>query len=609
MARDRATDPRARLLAAARPLFAWWHRRRRAVAWGLFAVVLVWVAGVLWQPDAWEGERPGAGGLALAAMNMFLGQEPAGIRTPHAEAYSWAAMAALLFTATAVLEAAFHVLSRLWWRIVLRPLHRGHVVVCGLGQSGAHIARTHADAGWPVVAIERNASCPEIEELRGLGIRVHVADATTPAALEDAAAFRAARVFAVADDASNIEVAHQVEHAPGATALVLPHVTDRHLYEQLVLNESATRRSAGAPRVRHFNAGTLAGAGLVDWMPEEWPGAPPLFAPTGGRNLYVVVGVGATGQEFVVRATRRWIIEHARREGSRAPEFVLIAPPSRNPVAELEADHPELAHAWRLHRVPMALPDPEFTRGTFLGACGGDAPRRFLVTLPSDAASVTAGLELLRIAVGKGWRETLIAVRHGREHGVVWCETLMGNSTDSTRILQPYNRLEQSLGTDFLRHMNTELIAIALHKAYRAELRQQEAKSGRAFTREEKPADVEWEVLAEQYRESTRQQAASIELSLAALDVPRVVEPGDGPGDTLSEKELEELSRREHDRWMGERRAAGWTLGPKNPEAKTHPDMVPFDDLSEQSKDYDRAMVRKWPAALASAGLVIRRKR
>jgi hypothetical protein len=43
-----------------------------------------------------------------------------------------------------------------------------------------------------------------------------------------------------------------------------------------------------------------------------------------------------------------------------------------------------------------------------------------------------------------------------------------------------------------------------------------------------------------------------------------------------------------HDDWMEAYEAMGWVYGPvRDPDAKTHPDMVPFDDLHprEQAKD------------------------
>lgn len=44
-----------------------------------------------------------------------------------------------------------------------------------------------------------------------------------------------------------------------------------------------------------------------------------------------------------------------------------------------------------------------------------------------------------------------------------------------------------------------------------------------------------------------------------------------------------------HDSWSAEKRAAGWVFGPvKDPEAKQHPCLVPYDELptEQRTKDY-----------------------
>jgi hypothetical protein len=53
----------------------------------------------------------------------------------------------------------------------------------------------------------------------------------------------------------------------------------------------------------------------------------------------------------------------------------------------------------------------------------------------------------------------------------------------------------------------------------------------------------------------------------------------------------------------------GWrtTSGAKDPEAKLHPLLVPWDDLSEDDRDRDRDPVREIPAMLAHAGFRIAR--
>lgn len=44
-----------------------------------------------------------------------------------------------------------------------------------------------------------------------------------------------------------------------------------------------------------------------------------------------------------------------------------------------------------------------------------------------------------------------------------------------------------------------------------------------------------------------------------------------------------------HQQWMDEKLANGWTYGPvKDSEAKTHPALVPYDQLPEEQRDKDR---------------------
>lgn len=51
----------------------------------------------------------------------------------------------------------------------------------------------------------------------------------------------------------------------------------------------------------------------------------------------------------------------------------------------------------------------------------------------------------------------------------------------------------------------------------------------------------------------------------------------------------EALAAHVHDVWMQGRAAAGWTYGPRrDDEQLTHPCMVPYDELPEEEKEFDR---------------------
>ena len=51
----------------------------------------------------------------------------------------------------------------------------------------------------------------------------------------------------------------------------------------------------------------------------------------------------------------------------------------------------------------------------------------------------------------------------------------------------------------------------------------------------------------------------------------------------------EQLARNIHEVWAQSRVSQGWKYGPKrNDDLRTHPGIVPYEDLTEQEKQYDR---------------------
>ena len=52
---------------------------------------------------------------------------------------------------------------------------------------------------------------------------------------------------------------------------------------------------------------------------------------------------------------------------------------------------------------------------------------------------------------------------------------------------------------------------------------------------------------------------------------------------------IEQIAENVHDVWAKSRMDEGWTYGPeRNDEKKTHPCLVPYNQLPEIEKDYDR---------------------
>lgn len=74
---------------------------------------------------------------------------------------------------------------------------------------------------------------------------------------------------------------------------------------------------------------------------------------------------------------------------------------------------------------------------------------------------------------------------------------------------------------------------------------------------------------------------------------------------TLSEK----LAKNTHEVWSKSRISQGWTWGETRDDAgRKHPDLKPYDELSEQEKDYDRNTSMETIKVILSLGYQISKK-
>jgi RyR domain len=80
-------------------------------------------------------------------------------------------------------------------------------------------------------------------------------------------------------------------------------------------------------------------------------------------------------------------------------------------------------------------------------------------------------------------------------------------------------------------------------------------------------------------------------------------------GDELLEL-VEVLAENAHEIWASERLRDNWTFGPqRDDQERRHPCLVPYSQLSERDRDYDRTMVIGSVRAILALGFTIARAR
>jgi len=88
--------------------------------------------------------------------------------------------------------------------------------------------------------------------------------------------------------------------------------------------------------------------------------------------------------------------------------------------------------------------------------------------------------------------------------------------------------------------------------------------------------------------------------------------PRDTSGVKLPEdiRELTELlAKNTHENWSKQRMAEGWRYGPRRDDArKEHPSLVPYEQLSESEKQYDRTTAMETVKTILALGFRIEKK-
>ena len=591
-----------------RPWATWRARGRtlgRAIRWPLIAalfataVVLGWIG---FDRSLAASGQPGSFLDKLyLSLQLFVLQSGA-VSPPVPWQLDVARFLAPATTAYATVSALVAVLGEQISGIRAR-LSADHVVVCGLGRIGGLVAKGMRGAGYNVVAIEADPRNAALGLCREAGVVVLVGDASDPTLLRRARVERARHLFAVTgDDGTNAKIAidarRLVEGRQGPPLTCFVHLLDGNLVGALKLVALA-RRSEDSFRLEAFNAAERGAPALLRGHRA--------FDDTGmtpfGPPHLLVVGLGEMGSHLVVDAARRWRSLHATT--GRRFKVTVVDKQAEHHLAGLVERYPRLRDACEIAAHSVELDSAEFERARFLfdsnGACDVTS---VYVCVGDDAVGLSGALHL-RYRLGD--RRVPIVVRTTQEGGVA---AFLGRDVDpeARGDLAVFGLLDVVCRPDVLLNGQNEVLAVAIHEGY---VRHRGDAGQAAEPAEADRSAVPWEQLPESLRESNRGQAADIGRKLRAVGCD--IEPladWDAAPLAFTAAEVEFLARMEHDRWRAEREAAGWHLGSAKSEGRREsPFLVPWDELTEETKEKDRNPVRAMPAVLAGIGFGVIRLR
>lgn len=532
--------------------------------------------------------------LLYQSLQLFVLQaagEASGSVNPSLEAARWLAPATTVYAAV---KAIFALLSDKLRRLRVRRW-QGHTLVWGWSENARRLIPTLHASGQRVVVVSEMT--PSVTELcQDLNLPLFSGEIATDDLLSLVNAGRAAHIFCVHDDdAANVAIAAALWRMPGHLGQLPPtcfvHITDPLLFQLLVETDLKATRPERVD-LEYFNSYDRGARALL----EAWPLAE--FSAAKPPRL-LIAGLGPLAERLLIHLARAW-----QQQASGVPlPITLVAPAASTQLAALALRYPALhtLATWRcLDQDPLTLPSQGFNPFS-----DGEGPILAFACLENDGQGLATGLLLARAFAGQA--ATVVAALSGETAGFA---TLLGQdparNDGSLRII---GWRERVCSAELASSGITEIFARAQHQTY---LRTETAKRREQIARGESPAAnpalAPWEELAESYRNANRDQARDLGNKLrligcTLLEDLEVSEPAQ-----FTPEEIERLSQMEHDRWMRERREQGWTYGPVRDNAqKIHPDLIPWEDLTEEVREQDRVMIRNIPHALSLVGLRIYR--
>jgi hypothetical protein len=472
-------------------------------------------------------------------------------------------------------------------KLHLRRL-KDHVVICGLGRKGSRLAQEMLGLGKKVVIIEKEPRQENVEIFRRLGAIVLDGDATNKDVLTKARILHARNLVCLLGcDSDNLQTAYQayqLTHSRQAGKLTcIIHLSSIDLLNLIRISELSAQ--PGVPfELETFNPYERTARMLLQSSP-GW------HADSSSEDIPVsllVVGLGRLGEQLVIQAGYHWHLINRQdrlcitvvdREAEEKTHSLLRKYPQLYSVCDLIPLQVDLRSIGLLQNI---LADP-----------GEDGLKQAYICLGDPVLSLQVCLNLLQIPKyisGPIW------VRISKEAGLAdLLEKPLPGLGDIRRV-KAFDIYDYACSAALILGGLHEILARDLHEIYRTEAEY-------ASTRQT------WEQLPEAVKDANRQQASRIQFLLKEAGY-RIypLQDWDVDKQLFSKTEIEKMARLEHDLWRRTKEADDWVYGKQRDEkSRTHPDLVPWNDLPEGEQEKNLTVVQQIPALLARIGFQIDR--
>ena len=494
----------------------------------------------------------------------------------------WLAIVATMSTALFAAVALFHEQIK---RFRIRYL-KNHAVICGVGRKGIRLVKELCRNGR-VVVIEADEKNDNIPVCRQLGAFVLTGDATDSIILEKAGVLRAKYVIAVCEkDSANVQIAVKVgKLLQNGTQYRNPvncfvHIVNLRLctlFRQHRIFYSTGRNFD----VRVFNIFEISARMMLKENP---PDREPIGISYPRRVHLVVIGFGQMGESLVTEAAKiahyangkRLCITVIDREAGTKEICFRTTYPRFGEICDIRFIASD--YSLQLEQAKQWAADPNFLTSFFINL--DDDTASLSCALSFDAAVSVSGIPFFVRMANKNGLAVLLENDDGKLSGRI----------------KPFGIIREICTKSYVLNEEPDRLAKKIHRNYLH-------KSMAAGVKmESRPSMQPWKYLNPFYRSANRQQADHIYVKLRAVGAGVCPETDETEPFAFTEQEIQILAKMEHARWCAHHYLEGYTRGPRDDEKKTHPDLIPWEELSEEAKVFDRETVHNIPEYLRLIG-------
>lgn len=496
-----------------------------------------------------------------------------------------------LTTVMAFIMALLEIFKEQWKRIKIARM-KNHVVVIGFGTKGKNVMEESLRKKEKLLVVERDPLNPNLASIKPPGCRLLLGDANNKNTLKKVRITKARSAFLLMGDDNN-----QVNTCMLIYQLIKESSRDKnnplncimHLQKQDFLN---TMRSHNLVQDTHdgfalsiFNVYENSARELFEDNPPDRLG---ITFDSKNHVRIIIFGFGKAGEALALQTafTGHYI-------NGKKPQVLIIDRLAKEKVPDFLERYPTYTDYCDLQYLALEANSPQLIQHLAKYLEDPYAFTTMVLCFDNKTHNMLLGLQLESIKLNKINEPLQVFVRTN------------DNASFATfsRNIKPYGLPSKVCSQEVIIGGTLDRKARAIHDDY---LKKRKKTSGFGS----KEADVSWENLSQEYKDSNRKAADHMGVKMRGIGCEIVSKDDPRSSATFSEEEIEKLSELEHRRWNAERSLSGWTFGKqKNDKTRKTPYLIDWKDLSEDIKDYDRNTVKNIPNVLGLVGLKVVRKK